>query len=171
MWTEKKDFALATIDNVNIIRTGFYAIDFTLTDTQGNVFHLNENLDGHFTALVFFADGESEKIGGYLKTLSQGLPNTAAGLPVRVIAIGPEKVSYLKNLKDKLKLNYSVLADPQLSVAAKYSVVNSQCAKFSVHFSIFIVDDMGVIRHRASEVTGFSRFFLEELKTAISRLI
>jgi peroxiredoxin len=159
------------MDVINIIRSGFYAIDFTLTDTLGNVFHLNDNLDGHFTALVFFADGESEKISGYLKTLSQGLPNTAAGLPIQVIAVCPDKVSHLKNLKDKLKLGYSILADSQLSVAAKYSVVNYSSAKPSVHFSVFIIDDMGVVRHRVSEVPGHSRFSPEDLKTAISKLI
>ncbi len=159
------------MDVINIIRTGFYAIDFTLTDTQGNIFHLNENLDGQFTALVFFSDGDNEKIAGYLKSLGQGLPNTSSGLTVQIIAIGPEKVSHLKNLKDKLKLAYTVLADPQLLVAGKYSVINSSSAKPSVHFSVFIIDDMGIVRHRVSEVPGLSKYSLEELKSAISQQI
>jgi peroxiredoxin len=159
------------VDNVNILRTGFYAIDFTLPDTDGNIFHLNDNLAGRFTCLVFFPDGENEKIQILLKSLNQGLPNTASGLPVQIIAIGPEKVSHLKHSRDKLKLNYPILSDSKLFVVTKYHLVNSASAKPAVYFSIFIVDDTGIIRYRASEVQGFSRFSIEELKAAISRLI
>jgi peroxiredoxin len=162
---------MATIDNVNIIRTGFYAIDFTSTDTEGNVFHLKENLGGHFLCLVFFPDDENEKINNYLKSLNQGLPTTAAGLPVQIVAIGPEKVSHLKHLKDNLKLTYPVLSDPKLFLATKYHVVNSGSARPTVYFSIFAIDDTGIIRYRASEVPGISRFSIEEFKAAIPRLI
>ena len=50
------------MDNVNVLRTGFYALDFALPDTQGNIFRLRDDLSGHFTALCFFPDGENEKI-------------------------------------------------------------------------------------------------------------
>jgi peroxiredoxin len=162
---------MATIDNVNIIRTGFYAIDFTLTDTEGNIFHLNDNLADHFTCLVFFPDGEIEKVNNYLKGLNQGLPETASRLPVQIVAIGSEKVSHLKKLKDKLKLSFHILSDSRLFVATRYHVVNTGSAKPSVYFGIYIIDDTGIIRHRAAEVPGISRFSIEELKTAISRLI
>jgi peroxiredoxin len=159
------------MDNVNVLRSGFYAIDFTLTDTQGDIFHLQENLDGKFTCLVFFPSGEIEKISNFLKNLSQGLPNSAAGLPVKIVAIGSEKVNHLNNLKEKLKLNYLVLSDSRLFVSNKYYVVNTSSAKPSVYFSIFVIDDAGIIRYRASEVPGFSRYSPEELRAAISRLI
>jgi peroxiredoxin len=162
---------MAQTDNVNVLRSGFYAIDFTLTDTQGDIFHLQEKLDGNFTCLVFFPNGDVEKINNYLKNLNQGLPSTAAGLPVNIIAIGPEKVSHLKHLKDKLKLNYKVLSDPTLYVSEKYYVVNTFSAKPAVYFSVFVIDDTGIIRYRASEVPGFSRFAPEELRAAISRLV
>jgi peroxiredoxin len=159
------------MDNVNVLRSGFYAIDFTLTDTQGDIFHLQENFDGQFTCLVFFPNGDIEKINNFLKNLSQGLPNSAAGLPVKIVGIGPEKVSHLNILKDKLKLSYLVLSDPKLFVSNKYYVVNTFSAKPSVYFSVFVIDDTGIIRYRASEVPGFSRFSPEELRAAISRLI
>ncbi|HBC47773.1 MAG TPA: hypothetical protein DEO84_10805 [candidate division Zixibacteria bacterium] len=162
---------MAAIDNVNIIRTGFYAIDFTLTDTEGNIFHLNDNLTGKFTCLVFFPDGEIEKVNNYLKSLNQGLPDTASGLPVQIVAISPEKASQLEHLKDKFKLGFPVLSDSRLFVSEKYHLVNVGSAKPSVYFSIYVIDDTGIIRHRAGEVPGLSRFSFEELKTAISRLI
>jgi peroxiredoxin len=161
----------SVMDNVNVIRSGFTVIDFTLTDTQGDVFHLRDNLAGRFTCLVFFPDGEIEKINNYLKAINQGIPNTASGLPVGIVAICPEKVSHLKQVKDKLKLNFPILSDPRMLVSSRYYIVNESSPRPAVYFSIFIVDDGGVIRYRTSEVPGFSKFNPDELKAAVSRLI
>jgi peroxiredoxin len=159
------------MDNVNVLRTGFFALDFSLPDTQGDIFHLKENLKDRFTCLCFFSNGGNEKINSYLKDLSAGLPDIPAGLPVKVIGICPEKISHLKGLKDKLKLNFPILADEKLVVAAKYHVVNSYSAKPSVYFSIFMVDDDGQIWYRQSEVAGLSKFNYENLKSEIAKLI
>jgi peroxiredoxin len=159
------------MDNVNVIRSGFTAIDFTLTDTRGDVFRLKDALAGHFTCLVFFPDGEIEKINNYLKGLNQGFPDTASGLTVKVVAVCPEMVSHLKQVKNKLKLNFPILSDPRMLVSTRYYVVNESSVKPAVYFSIFIVDDNGVIRYRTSEVPGFSRFAPDELRAIISRLI
>lgn len=160
-----------SMDNVNVIRSGFFAIDFTLTDTQGDVYHLKDNLAGHFTCLVFFPNGEIEKVNNYLKILNQELPNTASGLPVNIVGICPEKVSHLSQLKNKLKLTFPILSDSRQLVSKKYYVINESSAKPAVYFSIFIIDDGGIVRYRTSEVPGFSKFAPDELKAAISRLI
>ncbi len=159
------------MDNVNAIRSGFFAIDFALTDTQGDLFQLKKNLAGQFTCLVFFPDGEVEKINNYLKALNQGLPNTASGLPVRIVGICPEKVNHLKKMRERLKLNFHILSDPRQSVSARYYVADESSAKPSVYFSIFLIDDGGTIRYRASEMPGLSKFSPDELKSVISRII
>jgi peroxiredoxin len=168
---EMKSLIKSVMDNVNVIRSGFFAIDFTLTDTQGDVFHLKDNLTDHFTCLVFFPDGEIEKINNYLKVLNHGLPGTASGLPVNIIGICPDKVSRLNQVRNKLKLDFPILSDPGLLVSSRYYVADESSARPAVYFSIFIVDDEGVIRYRLSEVPGFSKFAPDELKESISRLI
>lgn len=159
------------MDNVNVIRQGFYAPDFSLPNTQGEIFHLKENLGGKFICLCFFSDGSNEKINGYLKDLNQGLPNTASGFPVRLIGICPERGSRLKSLKEKLKLSYDLLADQKMLVATRYYVVNSYSPKPSVYFSLFVIDDSGIVRHRESEIQGLSKYSPEEFRAEVAKLI
>jgi len=161
----------AFMDNVNVIRTGFFALDFSLPDTQGNLFRLKDNLAGNFVALCFFPDGDNERANGYLKDLNQGLPLTASGLPVRLAGICPRRADRLRELKDRFKLAFPLLSDDKLLVSRKYHVWDDDSPKPEVHFCIFVVDDFGVIRHRVSEVPGYSRFMIDEFRTAISKLI
>ena len=158
------------MENVNVIRTGFMAPDFTLGDINGTVFKMSENLAGNFLCLCFFPNGDSDKTA-YLKELSQGLPDTAAKLPVKIIGISPAKSGHLKQLQDKLKLNFPLLPDPQLEVASRYYVVDGYSAKPAVYFSVFVIDDTGVVRYRASEIAGSSRFSFDELKSEIPKLL
>lgn len=159
------------MDNVNIIRSGFYALDFALPDTQGNIFRLRNDLNGHFTALCFFPDGENEKVNGYLKDLNQGLPPNAVGMPTKLVGICPKRGDRLRDLKEKLKLNFPLLSDSKLVVASKYHVWDRNSPRPSVYFSVFIVDDYAVIRHRVSEVPGLSKYVPDELRMTISKLI
>ena len=158
------------MENVNVIRTGFMAPDFSLGDINGEVFKLSDSLAGNFLCLCFFPDGETDKTA-YLKEMNQGMPETAAQLPVRIIGISPTKAGHLKQLKDKLKINFQMLPDPQLEVASKYYIINGYSPKPAVYFSVFIIDDTGVVRYRASEIPGTSRFSFEELKSEISKLL
>jgi thioredoxin-dependent peroxiredoxin len=158
------------MENVNVIRTGFMAPDFSLGGINNEMFKLSESLEGNFICLCFFPDGESDKTA-FLKELNQELPATAAGLPVRVIGISPTKIGHIKQFKDKMKLNFTLLSDPQLEVASKYYVVNGYSPKPAVYFSVFIIDDTGIVRYRASEVAGVSRFSFEELKSEIPKLL
>jgi peroxiredoxin len=159
------------MDNVNVLRTGFYAPVFSLTDTEGNVFSLKASLSGSYTCLVFFSDDNNDKINSHLKDLNQGFSDNASGLPVKILGICPERPNHLKTLKDKLKLNFPLLSDPKLIVSDKYYVTNTHNARPSVYFSIFVIDDLGVIRNRSSEVQPLSKFIIEELKADIAKLI
>jgi peroxiredoxin len=159
------------MENVNVIRTGFITPDFSLADTTGEMFILMDNLSENFLCLCFFPEDDNEKILSYLKELNQGLPKTASGLPVKVIGISPARGSHLKILREKLKLNFCILPDPQASISARYYVVNSYSSKSAVYFSLFVIDDNGIVRYRASEVSGFSRFSIEELRSEIPKLL
>jgi peroxiredoxin len=159
------------VDNVNVIRNGFFAPDFSLPDAEGNLFNLKQNLQGCFTCICFFPDGSKERVNNYLKDLNQGLPATGSALPVRVVGICSEKPIHIMEIKEKLKLGFPILSDKKTSVANKYYILDHNSLKPGAYFGIFIIDDTGIIRHRIIEIPGVSKYSPEELRREISRLI
>lgn len=159
------------MDNVNVLRTGFMAPQFSLPDTRGQIFSLKDNLEEQYLAVCFFPAGADVRIKRYLRDLNSGLPTTSTGMQVSLVAISPERVNLLVKLVEELKLTYPVLSDPHLAVSSRYYVIDSSSFQPSVHFSIFIIDDELIIRHRVSEIQGISRFDLGELKSATSGLL
>jgi len=159
------------MDNVNVLRTGFFALDFALPDTNGDIYKLSDHLKGNFAAVCFFSFWDSERISAYLKELDQGLPNTASGLPVQLIGLCPARVDELKRVKEKHKLILPILSDRALQAAANYRVIDEYSVRPSVYFSIFVIDDYFTIRFRACEIPGLSKFAPEEFKAELEKII
>lgn len=159
------------MDNVNVLRTGFVAPEFSLTDTRGQIFSLKDNLADRYLAVCFFPTGADERIRGYLKDINSGLPTTSTGMRVNPVAISPERINLLVKLVEELKLTYPVLSDPKLDVSGRYYVIDSGSFQPSVHFSVFVIDDELIIQHRVSEIKGISKFDPGELRSTISGLI
>lgn len=159
------------MDNVNVLRTGFVAPEFSLPDTRGKIFSLKDNLEERYLAVCFFPGAAGERIKGYLRDLNSGLPTTSTGMRVNLVGISPERANLLVKLVEELKLTYPVLSDPRLDVSSRYYVTDSGSFQPSVHFSIFIIDDELIIRHRVNETKGISKFDPGELRSTISGLI
>jgi len=159
------------VDNVNVIRTGFFAPDFSLPDTLGEVFTLSENISDNLAVICFFSSNPDDTVKGYLRELDGGLPRTASGVESKMVGIIPGKIVTAAKLKDELKLNFPVLSDQKLTVARRYYVVDSASFETSVYFSIFVVDSEGVIRYRVSEQAGYSEYDFAKLKSAISTIL
>lgn len=159
------------MDNVNVIRNGFMAIDFSLPDSNGNMVSLKDTTKEDFVALCFFSGYDNRKIKSYLKKLNGGLPKTASGFNVNVLAISTEKVHRLSVLRNELGLSFPVLSDNRLTVSNRYYVIDSESGPRSVHFSVFIVDNEFIIRHRVIEMPQTVEFKIEELEKNISELI
>ena len=159
------------MDNVNVIRTGFFAPDFSLPDTKGNIFKLNENLEDSFIALSFFSGVDDNRAKSVLKSLNSGLPKTAAGLNVKIVGISSDKVQQLEKLRYDLNLGFPLLSDSRLSVTRRYYVDNSDSIKPAPYLSIFVIDDEGIVRHRISEIPSVSEFSFETFKEDIAKLI
>ena len=162
---------MSRMDNVNVLRTGFLAPEFSLPDTRGQIFSLKDSLEEQYLAVCFFPAGADERIKGFLKDLNSGLPKTSTGIRVNVAAISPERANSLVKLAEELKLTYPVLSDPRLAVSSRYYVTDSNDFRPSVHFSVFVIDDELIIRHRVSEVRGASGFDPGELRSTISGLL
>jgi len=161
----------AVFDNINVLRTGFLAPEFTLLDTDGQVFSFRKSLVGSFLCLCFFPSTDNDRFHTFLQDLNRNLPQTASGLPVRVVGISPERVERLRKVRDRLQIGFPLLSDPDAVVSRRYYVVEADSPKPSAHFCIFVIDDEGIIRYRASEITGLSKYVPEELRSEVSRLI
>ncbi len=159
------------MDNVNVIRTGFLAPDFSLPDTKGNIFNFSDNLEGSFNALCFFSGVDDDRAQSVLKNLNTGLPKTAEGLNVKIVGISSDKVQKLEKLRYDLNLGFPLLSDSRLSVTRRYYVDNSDSIKPASYLSIFVVDDEGIVRHRIAEIPSISEFSFEDFKEDIAKLI
>lgn len=159
------------MDNLNVLRVGFVAPDFSLPDSSGDMYSLGDSLKSGYTAVCFFPTNPDDKIKSYLKDLNKGLPATASGNPVNVVAVSIEKTGILARLKDELKLKYPVLSDQKSRIAERYYLLDSGKFAPSAYFTVFVIDDECVIRHRISEYPGMSEYNSEKLRETISKLL
>lgn len=159
------------MDNVNVLRPGFYAPDFSLPDSEGEIISLRRYTDDGFCALCFFPAEPGERVRRYLRELNSGLPNTLSDYPVKVIAVGAAKTIVLKKLKGELKVDYPLLSDSRLQVSRRYYLIDSSSFGTSIYFSVFVLDSELIIRHRVAEVPGSTQFDPGEFRAAVSRLI
>ena len=157
-------------DNVNVIRDGFFAPDFALSSTDGRVVSLKDFISDNFLALCFFSGRDSNRIKSILSELNKGLPRTLYDYDVRVVAISPDKINKLTNLKNELGLDFPLLSDTRLDVCNLYYIMDTKKKAPFVHFSIFVIDNEGIIRQRAIE-TPENEFRMDKFKEEISKLI
>jgi len=159
------------MDNVNVIRTGFLAPDFSLPDTKGNIFNFSDNLEDCFIALCFFSGVDDERAKSVLKDRNSGLPKTAAGLNVKIVAVSSDKVQKLEKFRYDLNLGFPLLSDSRLTVTKSYYVDNSSALKPASHLSIFVIDEEGIVRHRVAEIPSVSEFSFDTFKEEIAKII
>ena len=159
------------MDNVNVLRAGFFAPNFSLPDSHGEVYSLEENLEDNFLAICFFPANPDPKIRKYLAELNSGLPATSSGIDVKLVGICPDKVNIMADLKNELNIDFPLLSDQKFDVSRRYYLLDSTGLSPSVHFSIIVVDDDRIIRHRVSDHAGYLEFDLKQFKTNISGLI
>jgi peroxiredoxin len=157
-------------DNVNVIRNGFFAPDFSLSSTDGKVVSLKDFISDNFLALCFFSNRDSKRTRTFLSELNGDLPRTLYDFEVRIAAISPDKINRLTDLKNDLGLQYPLLSDPHMEICGLYSVVDTGSLEPAVHFSIFVVDNEFIIRHRFIESLG-NVFRIENFKKDISAII
>lgn len=158
------------MDNVNVIRKGFIAPDFSLPSTDGNIISLKDSLSDDFLALCFFSSSSDNRIRAILSELNGELPKSMSGYGYNVIAISPEKIHRLSELKNGLDLSFPLLSDERMNVCRRYYVADSEKPGRHVHFSIFIIDDELIVRHRISETFDF-KFQIEDFKKDIAAII
>jgi peroxiredoxin len=158
------------VDNVNVIRNGFMAPEFSLACTGGSMASARDYIQNGFLALCFFSGSKNIRIRNILSDLNHGLPKTSLGYEVNILAISPEKIHRLNNLKNDLGLSFPLLSDTRMRICAQYHVIDSASRSQAIHFSIFVIDDEFVIRYRFSE-SSENEFGIEDFRKKVTAII
>jgi len=140
------------------------APDFTLTDDQGAEFSLSANL-GEKILLVFYPGDNTPVCTKQLCEYRDGV-EAFAGLGVRVVGISKDDAISHQKFREKHQLPFTLLSDPDLLVATLYDSKGIMGMKRSV----FLVDEMGLIRYLHVESLALFRRSKDELLEAIARL-
>jgi peroxiredoxin Q/BCP len=132
-----------------MIESGTEAPQFTLPDENGEPLSLAD-LRGQTVVLYF-----------YPKASTPGCTTQACGVRdhlkdykkegVRVIGVSPDPVAKVKKFHDAQKLNFTLLADEDHAVCAKYGVWAEKSMYGKKYWgatrTTFIIDETGTVRH------------------------
>lgn len=155
------------MDNMNVIRVGFFAPEFRIPDTDGEIDDPIDRMGRKFTCLAFI--NPDDEGAGLIKALEQDLPGTAGGCELVISAIAPVKLKQAKAFKDKAGFRTRLFCDSDMRVGQLFSVVDSSNPRPSYHSIVFVIGDDYSIRYRqAVEASGFD---IKRFQTSVSELV
>jgi peroxiredoxin Q/BCP len=134
---------------------------FTLEDDKGQEFKL-EDLRGSKVLLVFYPGDNTPVCTRQLCDYRDGI-EAFEGLGVKVVGISNDSVESHRKFRDKHKLPFTLLSDPDLRVAEQYD----SKGMLGVKRSIFLLDEEGIIRYLHVETVSLFRRKREELLQVI----
>lgn len=140
------------------------APDFVLEDDQGEEFRLKD-LRGSKVLLVFYPGDNTPVCTRQLCDYRDGI-EAFEGLGVKVVGISNDSVESHRKFRDKHKLPFTLLSDPDLKVAAMYD----SKGMLGVKRSIFLLDEEGTIRYLHVEAVSLFRRKREELLEVIESI-
>jgi len=140
------------------------APEFVLEDDQGRKFSLADQA-GHKVLLVFYPGDNTPVCTKQLCDYRDGV-EAFAGLGVEVVGISNDSADSHRRFREKYDLPFTLLTDPDLSVAEQYDSKGILGMKRSV----FLVDEAGVIRYLHVESVALFRRKREELLDVIRSL-
>ena len=165
------------MDNVNRIRNGFFAPDFTLKDSEGKMIRLSDFL-GKKNVVLFFHEGKRCRI--CLDWLSEfkEAHDRIRSKDAEVVSISPDQGWVSKKLKEEKKIEFPILKDdrdtkggpvaPRVSERYGVQTVKSERADFCPAF--FIIDKRGIIRSRKVCTHPTEKPRMEELLCELDKL-
>jgi len=159
---------LNRMDNVNRIRPGFLAPDFSLPDMEGEEVNLFSFLGKKNIVLFFFPDTQDKEILTFLSTLQENLKEIRLR-DGRVVAVFSEKKRLLRKLKENLTLEFPVLADEKGGVGWEYGVVDTSSGRGKFYPAVFIISQEGIVRFR-QVFLGDERPSIEVINSLLDKL-
>lgn len=140
------------------------APNFVLNDEDGQPFSLREHR-GEMLLLVFYPGDDTPVCTKQLCDYRDGI-EAFEGLGVGVIGISKDGAESHRAFKEKHKLPFTLLSDPDLGVAAAYD----SRGMLGMKRSVFLVDENGLIRYRHIEALPVFRRAREEIIAAIEQV-
>ncbi len=137
---------------------------FTLKDDQGKAFKLAD-MAGRKTLLVFYPGDDTPVCTKQLCDYRDGI-ESFEGLGVEVVGISNDSAESHRKFREKYRLPFILLSDPDLTVAERYD----SKGLFGTKRSVFLVDEEGVIRYAHIESVSLFRRKREELLEVIESL-
>jgi peroxiredoxin len=154
------------MDNVNIIRPGFFAPTFELSDTDGKKVSLAFFSGERAVFLVLFTELKEKEIQDFLKAFQEKLKQIKlkGGVVLGVSAAGRRE---LRKKKEELKVDFPLLSDENAHVISQYGVRDTSSGKTLCYPALFVVSKGGLIGYRKVWV---EKDFLPELKRILLSL-
>jgi peroxiredoxin len=134
------------MDNVNVIRVGFFSPEIKIPDINGEIGDPINRSGDLLTCLLFVNDDD---IGtAAIKDIETGLPKTESGFQLQISVIIPDKIHIAKAFNEKHGFKARLFCDSELRLGKAFSIVDSHRAKPSYHPFVFIIGDEGSLRYR-----------------------
>ena len=147
-----------------MLELGDTAPQFALEDDRGGTFTLDEHR-GKKILLVFYPGDNTPVCTAQLCEYRDGI-EAFEGLGVEVVGISADSGESHRKFREKHDLPFTLLSDPDMSVARQYDSKGIM----GVKRSIFLVDEEGVVRYRHVESLSLFRRRREELLEAIEAI-
>lgn len=166
------------MDNVNRIRVGFFAPDFSLKDSQDKMVRLSDYL-GKKNVLLFFFEGR--KCRFCLDWLSE-LENAFDRIQSKnaeIICISPDEKWGSQKLREEKGIKFPILKDdkdiedgsPVPNISEKYGVPIQESESVSLYPAFFLTDRRGIIRYRKVLDHPTKKPTLDDLLCELDKLI
>jgi peroxiredoxin len=165
------------MDNVNRIRVGFFALDFTLTDSESKRIGLSDFF-GKKNVLLFFYQGKRcEFCLDWASELARAY-NRIKSKNAEIVSISPDEMWVSQKLKEEKKIEFLILKDNKdiengpgtPKVSEQYGVQRSESEGPDFHPAIFIIDKRGIIRFRRVCIHPTKKPMVDELLCELEKL-
>jgi len=136
------------MDNVNVIRVGFFAPAIIIPDTDREIDDPIDRSGAKYTCLILVNADEfgARVIGDIEKALSISF----GGHTWNVSAIVPEKVRPAGEFKARSGFSTRLFSDGDIRYGKHYHIADSASAKPKYHATIFVIGDEGSVRYRCA---------------------
>lgn len=134
------------MDNVNVIRVGFFCPEIKIPDINGEIGDPIARTGDELTCLLFVNDDDLG--AAIIKDIEAGLPKTDSGYELRISVVLPDKINIAKGFYEKHGFKARLFCDSELRLGRAFSIVDSRRAKPSYHPFVFIIGEEGSLRYR-----------------------
>jgi hypothetical protein len=155
------------MDNINVIRVGFFAPQTVLTDTDMNADNPVSRTPGIYNCLAFV--NPDEKGIGIIRVLEHELISLKSENQWRLSVVIPLKPTAARKFKASNAIGARVFCDGELSAGKAYSIVDTSSDSPAYHPTIFLIGDDGSVRQRVN--INEKEFNITKFRDLIARVI